>query len=524
MNASSWLSSGLCLLLGFFCACSPSESADKGKTFARLSLLDDPQTLDPRKMRDVGSISVAHLLYEALTRINSEGAVELAAAEDIEVSPDGRLYTIQLKNGKWSDGSPVLADDFVETWKSTLDPTFPAPNAYQLYVIEGAKEAKGGSHALNAIGIQTIAPKTLVITLKEPVPYFLELLSCPFFYPVHRSLREGTTGELAVSNGPFQLVQARARQEYLLEKNHHFRLAPFMKLAGVSIQVLSETTALQLFLAGELDWAGSPISTLPQDAIQTLKESKILKMAPAAATYWFRFNTSRAPFNHPSVRRAFALALDRQSIVNHVTQGNQVPALTVVPPLLGLTPQGNLQDGNVAEAKQQLGKGVEERGWTLPITVTLRCVANARSLKIAQAVQQQWQEALGVEVNIAASEFKTNIERMKAGDFEICLSDWVADIADPVNFLEIFKSKENPTNLTFWENATYAALLDKAALVKDPSERFDLLSQAETILLEELPVAPLMHPTFNYLQSDRLQGVYVSPLGYIDLVEAYLVP
>lgn len=513
MNGRIHLILFMMAILLFGCKSSSKNSTHKNTVV--LSVTEDPQTLDPRKMRDIGSINFSHMFYEGLTRVNPEGKIELAAADNIDISDDLMTYTIHLRDAKWSDGTPLTASDFVDTWRSTLQPNFMAPNAYQLYVIEGAKEAKEGKIPVDDVKIAASDSNTITIKLKEPTPYFQELLSCQFFYPVHASLREGRSTATPISNGPFKLARVQERQQYTFTKDPGYWDVESVLLDGIDVKVLSETTALQLFKAGQLHWTGSPLSTLPQDSIHPLRESKKLLVAPSAATQWFRFNTKKGPFTSAHLRQAFTRALDRKSIVENVTQGNQFVALAVVPPFMNLHPISGLSDNDVVGARTLL----EEKG--KPSSVTLSYIANDRGHKIAQAVQQQWEKALGIKVALEGSEQKALFEKMKNGDYDMCLGSWYGDITDPVNFLEIFQYANNPTNQTFWENAKYAALLEAAAKEKVPEKRLELLSRAETILLNDLPVAPLMYPTYNYLKNDHLKGVYFSPLGFLDFRQAY---
>lgn len=508
----------LVALVPILVGCTPTPQAPSHEdNIAIISIEGDPETLDPRKMRELAAANVARFFYEGLTRVDSQGKIELAGAQAIDLSDDLLTYTVHLRDAQWSDGTPVTAADYVDTWKSLLHPSFLAPNAYQLYAIAGAKEAKEGRAPVDSIGVSVIDPKTIKITLKEPTPYFLELLGCQFFYPVHQKLREGSVGGVPVGNGPFNLVEAKQRQQYVFEKNPHYWDAASVRLDGVTIKVLSETTAMHLFRDGQIHWAGSPLSTIPQDAVRPLRDAKKLSTAPSAATHWFRFNTKKAPFNDVRVRQAFARALDRQSLVENVTQGNQLPALTVVPLFMGLHPTVDLRDNDVAKAKSLLDQAQQSK----PLTITLSYIASDRGHKVAQAVQQQWEKTLGVKVNLEASEQKALSEKMKNGEYQVSYGSWYGDITDPVNFLEIFQYASNPTNQTFWEDSQYTALLTAAAKEAVPAKRLALLSQAETILLRELPVAPLMYPTYNYMKDARLQGVYFSPLGYLDFRQAY---
>ena len=154
------------------------------------------------------------------------------------------------------------------------------------------------------------------------------------------------------------------------------------------------------------------------------------------------------------------------------------------------------------------------------LSITLHYPATDRNHKIAQAVQQQWNKAFDINISLASTEAQVLMDKMRQGTYQISLGSWYADIQDPINFLEIFKSKENPTNQTFWQNAAYAELLDQSSLANDPAQRLQLMAEAEKVLIAAMPIAPLFHSSYNYLKKPGVNGVYFSPLGYLDFKEA----
>lgn len=494
---------------------------------AYIATNSDPLSLDPRLVRDLGSINMLYTLFEGLTRMGPDQKAELALAKSVDISSDLLTYTITLRDSNWSDGTPLTAADFVETWLSMLDPAFPAPNANMLYVIKGAKTAKEGFSPLDSVGIKALTPNTLNIQLEQPSPYFLELLMGHFFFPVSPGMRKqavnySTTPEKLVSNGPFKLAQWKQRNEIIVTKNPRYWDFETVALDNIAFQVLDDNTALQLFKGGKLDWAGSPISTLPQDAIQSLKEAGSLKITPAAGTHWLRFNTQKAPFNNIYMRKAFNSALDRKSIVDHITQGNQLPAMGVIPPWFGLGKQLYYKDNDTLSAQKYYMAALidlKNAGEKMP-EITLCYSGNDRNRKISQTIQQQWNKAFGISIALESCETQVFYDKLKSGNYQISLGSWYADVRDPINFLELFKTKEISTNNTYWENAQFAHLLEMSSLEVKPEERNKLLSQAESILMDELPVAPLYHGSFNYLVSPRMTGVQISESGIMNFKNA----
>lgn len=518
------------------CGCSqenpnlPSaQTLSLSENVARIATNSDPLSLDPRLVRELGSINLMNTLFEGLMRTGPDQKPEFALAKSVEISPDLITYTFTLRESTWSDGTPLTATDFAETWMSVLNPSFPAPNAYMLYGIKGAKAAKEGLITPDAIGVKAISPTILVVQLEQPLPYFFELLTGHFFFPVSPAMRSQATNiltsspEKLVSNGPFKIAQWKQRNEVLVIKNPHYWDVEAVALDGIAFQILDDNTALQLFKGGKLDWAGSPISLLPQDAIVSLKEAGSLKIAPAAGTHWLRFNTQKAPFDNINMRIAFNSAIDRKAIVEHITQGNQLPAIGIIPPSFGTEKQQYYKDHDkVTSQKYYMSALIDlkKAGEKLPEISLCYSSGNDRNRKISQAIQQQWNKAFGISVILESCETQVFYEKLRSGNYQLSLGSWYADFRDPINFLEIFKTKDTPTNNTSWENAQFAQLLEMSSLENSPEERNKLLSQAEALLMQELPVAPLYYGSFNYVVNPRLVGVTLLESGVMNFRNA----
>ncbi len=510
----------------FYMGCSHDETKKTTPSSSfTIASIDDPHTLDPRLMGDLSATTISHMLFEGLMRTNANGILEPAIANHVTISEDLKTYTFKLRPSEWSDGTPLTAEDFAETWLSTLAPNFLARNAYQLFMIKGAKQFKDGLISKKLVGVKATSPDTLVVELEHPTPYFLELTSCHFYFPVHPETRSESTDkeDAIIGNGPFKQNRWEHRSVFEVVKNPLYWDANAVHLDTITLQILDEATALQLFKAGSLSWVGSPLSTLPQDAVASLKQEGSLQILPGAGTHWFRFNTERPPFTSEKLRRAFALALDRQAIVDHVTQGNQRPAIGIIPPSFGFNHQDYYKDHDIEQAQKLFKEAVEENWESIAAMpqVTLLYAANDRNHKIAQAVQHQWNQAFNINLLIESGEQKIVTDRMRSGKYQMSVGSWYADILDPINFLEIFQSRDTPTNQTFWHNGAYTALLEKSALEQEPKNRLKTLNDAEKILMEGMPVAPLFYSAFNYLKTDKIKGVYFSPLGYLDFKQAF---
>ncbi|MCE5317374.1 MAG: peptide ABC transporter substrate-binding protein, partial [Parachlamydia sp.] len=410
------------LILLLASGCSPEsnnsiEQLEKSRQIVRLPITDEPSSLDPRLARDVPAATLLHMLYEGLMRADYDGKIIPGVAQHVSLSDDHKTYTFKLRKSTWSNDDPLTASHFAETWKSLLDPKFPAPNAYQFFVIKGAQAAKQGRISLSEVGIQALDDDTLVVELESPTPYFLELVSTHFFYPVHPK----SSSDAPIGNGPYQLQQWAHHDALTFIKNPHFWDSSEVHLQMIIVSILDEHTALTLFENRELSWAGSPMGTLPQDAIATLKHRHQLHVLQAAGTHWCRFNTAKSPFQNIEMRRAFALALDRKALVEHITQGNQQPAMAIIPPAFGLPKKAFFEDHDSPKAWEAFQKSLEELKMSkddLP-EITLSYLAGDRPHKVAQAIQQQWAKGLGITVRLQSDESKVLMDKLKKGDYQI---------------------------------------------------------------------------------------------------------
>ncbi len=515
------------LFLFLFSSCN-SSSKDKPnpkETEQQLTVAvsADVQTMDPRLMHNTLSTNVVHMLFEGLMYVNAYGEIMPGVAKNVSISEDGLTYTFHLKESAWSDGTPLTAEDFEYTWKSVLNPKFPAPNAYQLFVIKGAQAAKEGKGTLDAVGIKAVDPKTLVVELVQPTPYFIELTTTHFYAPVSRHWAEAKDRGSMVSNGPFKFDHVQMGKEFSVVKNPHFWNASQVKLDRITLAVMDDNTALKIFQKGGVEWVGSPMSFIPPDAIATLKMDGKLVFAPAAATTWLVINTEKPPFDQVKMRKAFNLAIDRQGLVDYVIKGSHTPATGIVP--LSLLPRARpyFEDNDVPAAWTNFQNALKEAELSkddMP-AISFCYSATDRNHKIAQTLQQQWIKAFGIEVRLEPCESHVYFDRMRQKNYQIGIGSWVGDIKDPINFLEVFKSKENGTNMTRWESADFRELLSASMKVRDRVERLTLLGKAEHLLMENVPVLPLFHVSFNYVKKSDVKGVYFSELGYLDFRHAY---
>ena len=493
-----------------------------------MNIKDEPQTLDPRKARDLKAVNLTKMLFEGLTRMNRDEEIELALAERVEISEDLRTFTFYLREASWTNGDQVTAEDFALAWQKCLTPAFPSDTAFQLYVIKNAQLAKEGKAPLDDVGIHVIDARTLKVELEKPTHYFLNLLAAPPFFPVNHRVDEVDQGWAEnihhfVSNGPFMLGEWKHEDHLKVIKNELYWDAAEVKLAGLELVMVQEATELMMFEKRELDWAGSPLSTLPVEAIKWLKKGGALQTKEMLGTYFLRTNTESLPFNHPKIRLAFALAIDRKSIVDHVMQGNQIPATGLVPSAFGLKSSPYFKDGDDREAEKLFQEALLEIGVSKEVLskTSLIYPSNEKNHLIAQAIQQQWFKTFGIRIKLEALEWKVYFDRISKQDYQLAVGAWNADFEDPINFLEVFKHRQGGSNNTHWENPEYARLLDESTETIDPLKRLEILSASEKILMEEMPVIPIFYYTMLYVNSPEIKNVVLSSSGQLDFKWAY---
>src|SRR3990167_2393696 len=433
------------------------------KNTLRINIGTDPKSLDARKGRDLTDSTLLRMLFEGLTRVSKSGNIELALAEDVQISGDGKTYTFKLRPSFWSNGDSLTSADFADSWKSTLAPSFPSDVAYQLYSIKNAQKIKEGSLEPALLGVHTPDPQTLVVELENPIPYFLEVISLPSFFPTHPRVVTGNQEwallpETHVGNGPFKLDSWKHSDKIRVVKNEKYWQSSDIKIDSVDFFIFTSDTELRMFEEGKLDWAGSPLSTIPADAIKAFRKEKKLGIHPLCGTYFFRVNTSlqlngkQNPLASVDFRKALAVCLDRNGIVEHVLQGGQTSAQELVPPDMGLSEKGYFPDANFQIARALLEKGLQKLGRDNLSPIRLSYTNSDRNNSIAQAVQKQWQEGLGIHVELEAIEAKVFFQRLSKGELQLAAGSWIADFNDPINFLEIFKYKDRGVNNTGWES------------------------------------------------------------------------
>lgn len=358
-------------------------------------------------------------------------------------------------------------------------------------------------------GMEAPDPHTFIVHLKDPLPYFPGLVASYPLFPVPRHCIEEhgtpmwTKPENIVSNGAYTIELRRLRDRVRLAKNPTWFAADQTSIETIDfLSTEGQNTALNMYVTGQIDWVTDP----PVALMETLKERDDFYSGPKLSVYFYRLNTNRKPLDNPLVRKAIALAIDRQQIVDQVTKAGQVPAMTLVPPgLAGYeSPAGFEPD--VAEAKRLLVEAGYPGGRGLPKISVLYNTSEAHRA-IAEVIQQQLQNNLNVKVELQNMEWGTFLDKINQLDYDVARSGWIGDYSDPNTFLDLWVT-DGPQNSTGWSNPDFDRLLREAAAEGDAEVRMKLLAEAEAIWIEEMPVIPLYFYVSVNLVKPRVKGFF----------------
>lgn len=496
----------------------------------RLNLHSEPPTLDARKAIDISSIDIIAMCFEGLMKRGKDQLILPALAYKYEASEDGRVYTFYLRPAKWWDGKEITAYDFENTWKTILDPHFPSGFANDLYVIQNGWEVKNGKLPVSSLGVFAVDQKTLRVELKHPIPYFLDLVASHSFMAVPAHIANlnpkwaDEAGPQFIGNGPYRLKEWKHHNRILLEKNPLYWDQHAVRLKEIELSIIEDSnTELNMFESGELDWAGYPLSALPTDALQALKSDARLNNYPLSGTYYYIFNVQSPPFDNIKMRKAFSLAIHRQMIIDNITQSNQAPATSLIPPTIWEV-ERHFEDHDLQEARRLFSEALDEMGFTKDSLPKITLIYNSAEAhhKIAQAIQEQWHKAFGIRVGLSNVEWKVFLDELAHKQFQIARMGGVAGYNDPMTFFDQYKYPESSNNFSGWSNAEFTHLLEIAERTADVDKRKTLLRKAESIFMAEMPIAPIYYYQGSYLKKPYLKGVQLSEFNDADFKFAFL--
>lgn len=500
------------------------------------NLVSEPKTIDPALNTAADGHQIISTVFEGLCRLDEHEQAIPGMAESWEISEDNLTYTFHLRDAKWSDGQPVKAGDFVYAWKRVVDPATAAEYAYQLYYLKNGEAINKGEKPVDELGVKAIDDKTLEVTLENITPYFLQLTEFPVYMPVREDIVSADPEGWAlnvdtyIGNGPFKVSEWKHDDVLKTVKSETYYDADKVKLDGVDyVFIVEASTAVAAFEAGEIDF----MSAVPSEKITVLKEANDpnFEIVPYLGTYFYVFNMEKEPVNNPKVRKALALAINRQALVDEVTKAGQIPATGFVPKGVPMSDGKTdfqeaagdygiaTDDSKVAEAKQLLAEAGYPDGKGFPTIEVLYNTGEGHKA-IAEALQAMWKQNLGINVELRNEEWKVFQTSRNEGNYTIARHGWIGDYVDPMTFLDMW-IKTSGNNDAKFNNPKYDELISKAKSTLG-KERDDAMLEAQAILMEEMPVIPLYYYTSANLKRTTIKNAPKSITGPVNYKEAYL--
>jgi oligopeptide transport system substrate-binding protein len=511
------------------------DTAQGELKFIRHNHGEEPESIDPALNTTVNGGTIIIACFEGLTSLNEKDEPVPGVAESWDISPDKTKYTFHLrKDAKWSDGKPVTAGDFAYAWKRALNPDTAAEYCYQLFYIKNAPEFNEGKAKAEDLGIKVVDDYTLEVELSAPTPYFLNLTAFPTLFPVRQDIIEQygdqwtLKPETYIGNGPFKMTEWQSKDHMKFVKNENYWDKDRVKIDGIIETFIAEaSTMLAGYEAGELDI----IDDVPLNEIDNLKKTGEFHMFKQLGTYYYCFNVTKPPFDNPKVRKAFALAIDREDITTKVRKSG-IPATAFVAPGVPDTAAGkDFREVGGAffpvkaqpeEARRLLAEAGYPDGKGLP-DVTLIYNNSEEHQIIAEAILEMWKKNLGIEnVTVQNQEWAVFINTRQNGDFQIARHGWIGDYNDAMTFLDLFTTG-NGNNDAHWSNKQYDELIKQARLSTDEKERMRILHQAEKMIMEDAIMIPILHYTENCMIKPYVKGLVKSMLGFTYFDRAEIV-
>ena len=496
----------------------------------------EPASLDPHIATGVPEHHIMSSVMEGLV-LKDRKSLEPrpGVAESWSISDDGRVYTFKLRDdARWSNGDPHIANDYVWSWWRALQPALGNQYAYMLFPIKNAKRYYDReTEDFGDVGVKALDQRTLQVTLTNPTPYFLQLLDHYSLFPVHqatiekfgnadqRGTRWSYEGNL-VSNGPFKLDEWKINRHITVTRNLHYWDNDNVALNGIVFKPVENTvTEERMFRAGQLHVT----SNVPADKISTYRKSNSteLKIAPYLGTYFYRLNIKTPQLQDRRVRRALGMAIDREKLVENITKGGQIPAYTMTPPgTMGYYPTSTLAF-DPEGAKNLLSEAGYPNGEGFP-TIEILYNTNEGHRKIAVALQEMWKDYLNIDIKLLNQEWKVYLATESAGDYQMSRGGWIGDYVDPNNFLDMFLCGGG-NNRTGWCNEEYDRLiLEVAPSQSSHEERLAVFQQAETMLLDDMPIIPVYTYTSVKLVDSSVENLDGNIMNQAMYKDIYLSP
>lgn len=511
-----------------------SDTAAAGSSDMNVMLETPVESLDPQQATDGTSFEVIADYTDGLMQMDADGQAVPAIAESYDLSDDGLTYTFHLRSdAKWSNGTPVTAADFVFAWQRAVDPAVASEYAYMLSdigQIKNAAEIIAGDMDKSELGVTAVDDTTFQVELNVPVSYFLSLMYFPTFYPVNEEFFNScgdtfaTSPETTLSNGAFILDSYEpAATAFHLTKNADYYDAVRIQLSGLSYQVIQDSQqALMSYQTGALD-----TTLVNGEQVDQVKDDPEFKTVGAGYLWYVSPNMDAVPeLANLNVRLALTMAIDRDAITGDVLKDGSAPTYTAVPPEFAAGPDGSdfsadqekfadVCTYDATAAADYWTKGLEELGIT-ELSLDMVVDADDAPQKVAQVLKEQWETTLpGLTVNLVVEPKKQRVQDMQDGNYQLGLTRWGPDYADPMTYLGMWVSG-NSNNYGLWSNADYDAIIDECTtgdLCTDAEGRWERLYDAEQIVMDEAVIFPLYTQCNAEMLSSKVTGVEYHPVA-----------
>ncbi len=494
----------------------------------------EPQTIDPHIATGVPEHHVITALFEGLATKNPYTLEsEPGVAESWDISEDGKTYIFHIRpNARWSNGDAVTAEDFRWSWERILTPELASEYSYMLYPIANAENFnKGRIPDFNQVGVKVLDQLTLEVQLRAPTPYFLQLMDHYSTFPVHRATIEAFgsyTDQLSqwsregniVSNGPFQLAEWRINSHIRVEKSMSYWDTDSVKLNSIIFYPTDNLiTEERMFRDGLIHRTEDvPLDKVP---VYLEEDPDTIVIAPYLSSYYYMINTTKPPLDDLRVRRALSMSVDRDLLNETVLENIMVPAYFLTPPgTVGYEPPVTFAY-DPEQARALLAEAGYPNGEGFPyFEILYNTQENHR--RIAVAIQEMWRETLNIDVGIVNQEWQVYLESVGNINYDVARRGWVGDYVDPNTYLDMFITGGGNNNTGF-SNARYdEIMLNEAPLKLNNEERFALYTEAETILMDNMPIIPIYIYQTKNLKNPDMKGAPSNIMDHYNWKYVYL--
>lgn len=512
----------------------------------------EPQTIDPALNSAVDGAIMTQHFFEGLMKwadsgkpVNDKGNMNYAELVNGQassyqkvVNDDGTVtYTFKIRpDAKWSDGKAVTANDFVYSWRRLADPNTAADYCYMIDMVKGYAEVNSGEADPSTLAVSAPDASTFEVVLTYDCPYFLEICAFPAAFPVREDVVSAepdtwTTSNGSknyITNGPWKMAEW-VHDSYIkmVPNEYHYDVAN-LGPDSITFRLMADSNAMLAgFRSNDLQY----INQVPVDETPSLIASGELDIVDYIGTYYVSYQTQAEPFDDWRVRKAFTLTIDSKYIVEQITQSGQVPATGFVPAgVYDANPTGDdfrtvggdyweapltdeIYQKNCEEARQLLAEAGYPNGEGFPVVTYLYNTSDAHKA-VGEALQQMWQKALNVTVQLQNQEWNAFLETRKNGDFQVARNGWIADYNDPISFLDMWLTGGG-NNDGQYSNPEYDAAIKEAKSSADPAVRMAAMHRAEDIIMgEDWALGPIYFYTNSYMMKENIKGAFYTPLGY----------